>query len=165
MIAAAKAAGAVPVALLAANYDAFVHIFTLHSRDDEKKKWMFEGEWSVGRTWNTMFDDARQIWLEEGALVIDASGLYAHGELRAPGGDGWHFSTPAGRELAIWSLDEAVHLGLAWAEPGRGWGALVSERPEILQVAVPAEDPWYGFPEKARLAPGAAASVEQEVPF
>ena len=166
MVAAARAAGAVPVALLAANYDVFAHIFTRHSRDDANKQWMFDGgQWSVQHTWNTMFDGARQMWLEEGALVIDASGLYAHGELRAPGGDGWHFSTPAARQLAIWSLDEAVRLGLAWAEPGRGWGLLVPERPELLQVAVPAEDPWYGFPEQARRVPGAGASPEPEVPL
>jgi hypothetical protein len=166
MVAAARAAGAVPVALLAANYTAFAHIFTRHTPGDAQKSWMFDGgEWSVQTNWNTMFNDARQIWLEEGALTIDASGLYAHGELRAPGGDGWHFSTPAARELAIGALDEAVRLGLAWAEPGRGWGLVVPDRPELLQVAVPEEDPWSGLPEQARRVPGAGASLEAEVSF
>ena len=97
MVKAARAAGAVPVALLAASYDAFAHIFTRHSREDAAKQWMFDGgEWSVQRTWNTMFDGARQIWLEEGALVIDASGLYARGELRAPGGGWLAFQHPRG---------------------------------------------------------------------
>ena len=58
-----------------------------------------------------------------------------------------------------------MRLGLAWTELSRGWGFLVPERRELLQVAVPAEDPWYGFPDKARLAPGAGVHEVQEVPF
>ena len=69
---------------------------------------MWEGEWSVEATWNLKFNDSKQIWLEEGALGLDASGLYARGELLGPRRDGWHFFTPGSRKRAIWSLDEAV---------------------------------------------------------
>ena len=120
MVAAARAAGAVPVALLAANYTAFAHIFTRHSPGDAQKSWMFDGgEWSVQTNWNTMFNDARQIWLEEGALTIDASGLYAHGELRVWGGTGGISLPPRRGSLLL----ELLTRRFVWGWLGRSRAA------------------------------------------